>query len=130
MRTQTIRVCYLGISIIIAVVTCDKTAFISSITLLRLSLSCHLIFMVDSRSLIMKACSFITLLMHTVHVSASYIKVGSRFSLLLLWTHCGYFRGFLKGAQKTCWCLTFFFVALLQCFLLLYCRYMLILAQL
>ena len=42
------------------------------------TLSCHLIFMIyRSYRLIMKACSFFTCLLYTVHVSAPYSKVDS-----------------------------------------------------
>ena len=46
-------------------------------TFMFVTLSCHLIFMIDRRCLVMKACSFFTCFLYTVHVSAPFSKVDS-----------------------------------------------------
>ena len=52
-------------------------------TFMFVTLSCHLIFMIDRRCLIMKACSFFTCLLYTVHVPAPYSKVDSMIAQLI-----------------------------------------------
>ena len=46
-------------------------------TFMLVTLSCHLIFMIGRRCLIMKACSFFTCLLYSVHVSAPYSRMES-----------------------------------------------------
>ena len=46
-------------------------------TFMFVTLSCHPIFMIDRRCLIMKACNIFTCIIYTVHVSVPYSKVDS-----------------------------------------------------